>query len=387
MHLQFKVYHSLRDLPASWDETLDASHALHSSKIGVTELANTPDIKNYYVQGFCPNNELIFQAYAQQLQVHSGQFNLSGNRLKQWLIKSSIDIVKPKMLVAGNLFRHDVQMLEFHKPTLNLLDRSRIVDAAIDYMMKYTKSQGVFLKDIPRAIAKYFLTKKEYQRMDSDIAMHLDVPNRWQSFEDYQNDLKRKYRNRAKGTRKNFANVETKNLSLAEIEEYKKEMHALYKQVTKNQVVSMGELGVDFVPELKKSLGDKYQVTGFFINENDSEKMIAFSSAIIHDGVHDMNYIGFDYSLNQKYSLYFNILFHCVECAIANRCSKLLLGRTALEAKAIIGCEPDYHYTFYKLKSRFINEIVKNITARFENRLGEGWQNRHPFKAEYYEEK
>ena len=383
MQLQFKVYHSLAELPPSWDETLDEDHALHSSKIGVTELAETPDIRNYYVQGFCPNNELVFQAYAQQLQVHSGQFHLSGNKMKQWLIRTSIDFVKPKMLVAGNLFRHDVQMLEFHKPSLNRLDMSKIVDGAINYMLEYTKSQGVFLKDIPKDIAKYFRTRKEYQRLDNDIAMHLDIPEHWQTFEDYQNELKRKYKNRAKKTRRDFDGVLSHTLTLEEIISYKKEIHALYKQVTKNQVVSMGELSENYIPKLKKSLGDRYQVTGFFLND----EMIAFSSAILHDGIHDMNYIGFDYTLNQKYSLYFNILFHCVECAIGNRCYKLLLGRTALEAKAIVGCEPDYLYTFYKLKSRFINEIVKNITARFENRLGDGWENRHPFRAEYYSKK
>ena len=387
MQLQFKVYHSLEELPPSWDETLDDDNPLHSSKIGVTELAKTPDIKNYYVEGYCPNNTIIFQAYAQQLQVHSGQFNLVGNAFKKWFIRTSIDIVKPKLFVAGNLFRHDAQMLVFHKRALSGLDRSKILDSAIEYMIKYTKSQGVFIKDIPKSIAKYFLTKKEYQRMDSDIAMHLDIHENWTTFEDYQNELKRKYKNRAKKTRKDFNGVLTRALTLEGIVSYQKEMHALYKQVTNNQVVSMGELSEDYIAELKKSLGEKYQVTGFFITENDAEKMIAFSSAIIHDGVHDMNYIGFDYSYNQKYSLYFNMLFNCVECAIGNKCSKLLLGRTALEAKAIIGCDPDYLYTFYKLKSRFINEIVKTITARFENTLGEGWENRHPFKAEYYEHK
>jgi len=387
MQVQFKVYHSLAELPDSWDETLEEQNPLHSSKIGVTELANTPDIKSYYVEGYCPNNTLILQAYAQQLQVHSGQFNLVGNAFKKWFIRTSIDIVKPKLFVAGNLFRHDAQMLLFHKRALSRLDRSKILEGAIDYMMHYTKSQGVFIKDIPKPIARYFLTKKEYQRMDSDIAMQLDIPSSWHSFDDYQAELKRKYRNRAKSTRKNFAAVKTRTLEIEEIIHYKKEMHSLYKQVTQNQVVSMGELSENFLVELKKSLGKRYQVTGFFISENGLEKMIAFSSAIIHDGVHDMNYIGFDYSINQKYSLYFNMLFHCVECAIANRCHKLLLGRTALEAKAIVGCEPDYLYTFYKLKSRFINAIVKTITARFENTLGEGWANRHPFKAEYYERK
>ena len=105
--------------------------------------------------------------------------------------RTSIDIVTPKLFVAGNLFRHDAQMLVFHKRALSRLDRSKILDNAIEYMMKYTKSQGVFIKDIPKPIAKYFTTKKDYQGMESDIAMHLDIPERWKTFDDYQNELKR----------------------------------------------------------------------------------------------------------------------------------------------------------------------------------------------------
>lgn len=390
MDLRFKVYHSLADLPATWDEKLPESHALHSSKIGVTELAHTSDIINYYVEGFCPQNQLVFQAYCQQLSIRSKHFNLAGNGIKKWLIQNTIDLIKPKMLVAGNLFRHDVHMLHFHKRSLSRLDRSKILEDAIDYMVTYSKSHGAFIKDVPHEIATYFINKKEYQRMENDISMRLAIPASWQSFDDYQNELKRKYKNRAKKTRAEFKGIIPRILNLEEIRTAKKEMHALYKQVTHNQVVSMGELGEDYIAELKKSLGDQYQVTGFFLpaaTTHDKDKMIAFSSAIIHDGVHDMNYIGFDYAYNQQYSLYFNLLFNCVECAIGNRCHQLLLGRTALEAKAIIGCEPDYLFTFYRLKSTVLNALVQNISKRFETRLGEGWENRHPFRASYYEHK
>jgi hypothetical protein len=57
---------------------------------------------------------------------------------------------------------------------------------------------------------------------------------------------------------------------------------------------------------VKKALNNNYKVCGYFF-ENE---LVAFSSAIEHDGEYDMNYIGFDYALNNQLHLYFNILFH-----------------------------------------------------------------------------
>jgi hypothetical protein len=145
-------------------------------------------------------------------------------------------------------------------------------------------------------------------------------------------------------------------------------------------MVSMGILNPDFFVQLKRKMPAQYKVFGFFYEE----KLVAFSSVIIHDHDYDMNYIGFDYAMNQQLNLYFNILFHCVEMAIANDCTKLTLGRTAIEAKAIMGCVPDYRYSFYKLRNVVVNWFYKMVAGYFSEKQGEKWKDRHPFKSGFY---
>jgi hypothetical protein len=60
------------------------------------------------------------------------------------------------------------------------------------------------------------------------------------------------------------------------------------------------------------------------------------------------------------------------------------LGRTALEAKAILGCEPAYQYGFYKLRHPIVNWFFKKVSAGFREQIGEKWKDRHPFKSQFY---
>jgi hypothetical protein len=97
-----------------------------------------------------------------------------------------------------------------------------------------------------------------------------------------------------------------------------------------------------------------------------------------------MNYIGFDYAYNHSHNLYFNILFHCLENAMANQCHTLILGRTAPEAKAIMGCQPDYRFSYYKLRNVIVNWFYRMVSGYFREQQGEAWKSRHPFKSSYY---
>ena len=94
--------------------------------------------------------------------------------------------------------------------------------------------------------------------------------------------------------------------------------------------------------------------------------------------------IGFDYALNSSLNLYFNILFYCLEHAISLGRKKLVLGRTAPEAKAILGCEPDYRFSYYKLRNVIVNWFYQMVAGYFKEQQGDSWKDRHPFKSSYY---
>ena len=109
--------------------------------------------------------------------------------------------------------------------------------------------------------------------------------------------------------------------------------------------------------------------------------MIYFLSACEKETAFDMLYIGFDYKHNAELQSYFNILFFSVEQAITLGREKLILGRTALDAKARLGCEPRYLHTFLFINNplirRFILRKQQNVTLR------EGdWEEKHPFKTD-----
>lgn len=347
--------------------------------IDTVEKAAVENLENYYVVTF-ENGELLCVSYYQLLSVKPVHFNLADKKIQQAALSLALQIVKPTLLVAGNLFRHDVVFFQFADQAHSPEKRDEVFMATTDHLIAHTNASGIFLKDVEADIASFIQQDKSYIQMQDDVSMEMNIPAAWTSFADYENALKHKYLQRSRKIRKSFDGIHITELNEADIHKYSREMEQLYLQVTKKQLVSMGVINHTFFEELKKSLQGDYKVCGYF----HGEKLVAFSSAILHHGEYDMNYIGFDYTYNQSHNLYFNILFHCLENAMANGCKKLILGRTAPEAKAIMGCHADYRFSFYKLRNVIVNWFYQMVAAYFKEQQGDKWKDRHPFKSSYY---
>jgi hypothetical protein len=378
MSYSFSIYQSINDLPVNWKEFLNENEKVCNS-IEIVEKAHVDNIQNYYVVTK-ENNEIVYMSYFQLLNVTPKHFNISDKPLQKFGLYLLLKTINPTMLVAGNLFRHDVLFFQVVDKKTSPEKIAAYYQATLDHMIKETDASGIFLKDVKKNIAPFILKDLSYTPLQDDISMEMKIPSDWTSMLDYEKMLKHKYAQRYRKIKKAFHGVTIKEFSLQDIEVHKTEIVHLYLQVSKKQIVSMGIINDHFIIELKKALENNYKVCGYFF-EN---KLVAFSSAIEHDGEYDMNYIGFDYALNNQLNLYFNILFHCIEMAIAHKSSKLILGRTAIEAKAIAGCAPDYRFSFYKLRNNFVNWFFKKISTYFQEQQGEAWKNRHPFKSEYY---
>ena len=115
---------------------------------------------------------------------------------------------------------------------------------------------------------------------------------------------------------------------------------------------------------------------GYFIGE----KLIAFSSTLEHQEKLEVHYIGLDYTYNKSHALYFNILFDGIEQAILSEKKILELGRTAREAKAVVGCNPVYFNDYLRIRNKFTRRIVSIFQDYFQSEMGDTWKNRHPFK-------
>lgn len=375
----YKLYSSPQQAAAEWHTYIPVESPLHLDELGIQQQSQLPNLDYYYVVTYLTGKPILL-SYFQLLHVTPEHFNCQDKVFQQYSLNAALRLVKPTLLVAGNLFRHDCFFLHYTSDEFSDEEKATIFKQTFEYVLNESKASGIFIKDIPEYCAEKILPDDTYHRMEDDVSMVLHIPASWASMTDYEKALKHKYAQRYRKISKQVDGIEIRPFGLSDVENYQYEIESLYLQVSDNQLVSMGKINHQFFVDMKKKLGDRFCVFGWFLDG----RLIAFSSAIVHGEVYDMNYIGFCYALNQSHSIYFNILFHCLDQAIQARSSKLVLGRTALEAKAILGCEPEYQYSFYKLRNVIVNWFFKKVSAGFKEQIGEKWKDRHPFKSNFY---
>ncbi len=368
-------YDAVAALPAAWDAALPTGHFLMRASLTAHERAALPQVRTMYgavMQGAAIAAQAAFQVLTLRDE-HLNQTALKGWQLVAWRLFAKA--AKPKLMVAGQLFRHDVASF-FSGDARAPFDAFNDYCGMIRQALSRSCAQAVLVKEPPEAFVPYFQHyAPEYLLLRNDSSMQLAIPEEWATLADYEKSLKHKYAQRLRKVRQSWAGLEVRELGAEEVAENAARLYELYLQVTEHQPVRLGLLSQAFIPELKHFYGDRLKVWGIY----EGGVMIAFASAWVQDGSFDMFYIGFDYARNGALQLYFNILFFAIEQAIAFRKPQLILGRTALEAKARVGCRPEYLHTFLYIK----NPLLRAVVGRMQQRLTEGtgeWENRHPFK-------
>lgn len=374
---QVQLYDSVSLLPDTWADLLPVGHFLRKESLALYEQAALPDVSFLYAITYDGSQPVAVAAF-HLLRIRS--YHVSDASLTSWrrpLWQAFTSGACPQLLVAGHLFRHDIRTF-FARPELPAYEAFRRYQAMMQAALGHSCAHAMLLKDPPEHMHVYFQQfAPEYLLMRNDVSMKMDIPTAWTSFDDYEKALKHKYAQRARKVRGQVSGLEIRQLSAAEAEQQKDGLYALYRQVTERQPVRLGYLSPDLLPMLMQSHPSALKVWGFF--ENGS--LVAFASAWVKDESLDMFYIGFDYARNTELQLYFNILFFALEQAISLRKSQLILGRTALEAKARLGCRPYYLPTYLYIRNRVLRNWVARMQQRVLSQEGE-WENRHPFRSD-----
>ena len=367
-------YEQVTALPQEWHDMLPADHFLHPSQLFVTEAAMLPDVSFLYILLY-EKDKPVAASYFQILQVKEKHLNIASLKPLQKIGWKAFAFASPKLLVAGHLFRHDVASF-YWSENISMFDAYRLYKLAIDTALSNSCSNAVLIKDTPEVLVPYFQNyAPKYILLRNDISMEMDIPETWQSIEDYGKALKHKYAQRFRKIKQAGKDIQVKEFSVKEVKQYKKKLYELYLQVCERQTARIGYLSEDFLPQLKEYYGESLKVWGMFHDE----KMVGFFSAWEKAAAFDMFYIGFDYNRNASLQLYFNILFFSIEQAIRLKKPLLILGRTALDAKARLGCKPHYLSTFVYIRSRPIRLAVLAIQNTSQQQEGE-WEQRHPLK-------
>ncbi|UPT66039.1 MAG: hypothetical protein M0D57_16295 [Sphingobacteriales bacterium JAD_PAG50586_3] len=378
LNVSVDVFQSYKQLPPAWDVMLPAGHKLKTTSLASIEDSNIEHV-NYYYGVLTLNGAMVGAMYLQRLDVNNNHYpNFSSNGAIARQVYNTIAKRSYGLLVAGNLFYTGFPSYWFNNQAISVDVFYKAFKQAINKLLSATKSSAVMLKDVDASLKEQLETKNwGYAHMGEDIFMQMPLRAEWKTFADYTQSLSKKYAARVKKMLEARLQLTVKELNLAEIEAYLPDIERLYLDVCSHSSVKMGVLNGAYFLNMKKSMGEKFEVWGWFKDG----QMLAFTTAVIENGDYEVYYIGYSDADNKSYCIYPNILLHGVERSIYLQKKTLKLGRTALEAKAIIGCKPLYLDNYIKLKSKPMQLGFKYMLKVFVTERGTDWKKRNPFKA------
>jgi hypothetical protein len=370
--LQVEISDSLRNIQSDWDEFHAHQPWLKSNLISAPENAHPSDMTFRYVM-IRKNDEVVACAYLQLVSFSKKNFSQSGPSLLVPILKLLFAVKKIHLLFCGNIFRVDFPCLHWREEHISFEQILKIIkqigekENAMLLMMKEMNYHQEKLN---------VLEKNGFRKYEHDLTMALDLKNSWNNFNDYHHSLTKKYRKRLRLIRNAKSPLTVRRLNQAETKKLLPQIGDLFNQTASRQFLRMGIIDENYFSTMSETFGDDFFINGYFLGE----QLIAFASHLIHKEMLEVHYIGIDYSFNEKYSLYFNILYDGLEMAIEMKKKILELGRTAREAKASVGCKPVPSYDYLFVQNRFTNFLVGVFENIFLDKMGDEWKNRQPFK-------
>ena len=132
----------------------------------------------------------------------------------------------------------------------------------------------------------------------------------------------------------------------------------------------VSDIYLDFISQ--ENVG--FNIYGYYINE----ELIAFSSEFFVHSVLYSYFIGLDYQINEKYSIYNRILYDTIYNGIDKKAKKVVYGRTAAEFKSTIGAEPIPSKSAVYISNGLLSIVFSPILKRISPA---NWVQRKPFKS------
>ncbi len=367
---KIRVQDSLLDgnLNDEWKSITSPDSHLRPEMLFLFEKAQPLDLhfRYLFIYPEDPNAKLCGVIYFQLLQFNHRNFYFSRKSLIHRLALLILRFSSFRVLLAGCLFSVDFSPLSFDQ---KLVTPDLILDILGIYS-KIEKYDILVLKDLPQNFNQSLLADKGFDPFETDLTMQLEINPNWKSLSDYEKALTHKYAQRLRKVLKQGSSVVRHEISQDEFNIHRFRIKELFHQVSEKQTVRMGIIDDVYFEELFKALGLDFKMTGYFLNN----KLIAFASYVLYPNKLELHYIGIDYKYNPEYALYFNILFDGINMAILQSKPSLELGRTAREAKAVVGCHPIYFNDFIKVRNRQIKWMLDLLNKYFNKGIGEGWK-------------
>lgn len=376
-----KLYTIVKDIQSialEWSRIVPECHPLDYQRLLAIQQSMSHQFRFYYVLHRNEAGHNIGVQYYQYLPFQSAYYDslMKRNALLRRLEALLVD-ERFGMLICGSLFSVNAPGFYFSDETGSSTELfQRILQPSADILQTIGRAEIIY-KDIPHQLRILF-GQHQFEPFDDDVTMTMRIDPEWKSFEDYVSSLKHKYAQRARKIIRAAKDIERRELQAEDIKQYAAEINQLFMQVVNKQSIRLGIPDANYFIAMKAAKPHTFSMCGYFLNH----RPVAFASYIVNHQNDELHYIGFDYALNKSHYLYFNILFDGIRKAIENKINILEMGRTAREAKEVVGARPVVFHSFIRFSSPLSKRIYHYLKKRFQQKTELGITERHPFKQE-----
>lgn len=213
-----------------------------------------------------------------------------------------------------------------------------------------------FLKDLPAGTP----APAGWLPVPSLPEMAMALPTSWRDFDDYLAALPSKYRRRARRARGKLVGVEARMLTAAEADRFGESLTALYRGLIARTPYAPFVVEDGYISRLKRLRPADVALAGYF----DGDRLVGFST-LLTDGDEALAHLAaVEPGYNRTHQLYLNLLFDLLATAIARRCRRLNLGRTATTIKSSLGAAPVPYASFVRHTGCLRHGILRQLVPR-----------------------
>ena len=376
MYYNFKIFNSIKELPEEWNSIIGQHNIMLSEEYFCVLEESKPTNMKYSFVGFFSDEDLIggtlfqYLNFIEHKSFQKGEMLCSIRNFLAKQLSKDVMILGNNMLTGQNGFYFNTLKISTEKAITLLKEASKGVSNV------FGKTSLVIYKDYQKSFLKNFDKEKfkSFYRFSVQPNMILNIKPEWKTFEDYSNDLSKKYRARLKSAKKKIDGIQKIELDIKSIKKYQNEMNILYQNVAENAPFNTFFLTENHFESMKQNLKDNFKVFGYFFNE----KLIGFYTLILNNNDIDTYFLGYDKEIQKEKQIYLNMLFDMTEFGISNQFKRIVFGRTALEIKSTVGAEPVEIFGLIKHNNKAINPFMEKIFTSLNPKVG--WIQRKPFK-------
>lgn len=374
------IFDKTENLPHNWDFLATENIFLSTSYLKVLEESAPVNMQCFYI-GIFSNTDLVGIALAQFLD--GNQMKTFGSRdrcVKTFVRNFLFKNFSSQVLFIGNNMLTGQNAFLFSSDT-SVLDAFCELKKASQQLERHLKSEG---KTLHLTSFKDFATQEKelFEKVDFSAFyefeiqpnMSFEIKEKWQTMDDYVNDLSKKYRDQYKRARKKATLLEKRKLSLEEIVASEDLIYNLYLHVAQSAPFNTFLLQRNHFSSLKKNLDTNFLFYGYFLDA----QLIGFNTLIKNGPTMDTYFLGYDKELQKEKMLYLNMLFDMIGYSIKKKFKNIVFGRTALEIKSSVGAVPQRMFGYIKHSNPILQRHMPRIFNSLQPKAD--WKTRNPFK-------